>query len=113
MRRCWVSRAPACWIWRAGRGSTPAGSRGSGTNLDRPLLVNGFVVVRQGETRLCELLLESFPPQCGGASQIVDGYDPTLGRDLNEEAGVSRSGGPVQLLGTIDGEQLVVSTLSR
>ena len=108
-----MSRAPACWIWRAGRGSTPAGSRGSGTNLDRPLLVNGFVVVCQGETRLCELLLESFPPQCGGASQIVDGYDPTLGRDLNEEAGVSRSGGPVQLLGTIDGEQLVVSTLSR
>ena len=83
------------------------------SDLDGPLLVNGFIVIREREARLSELPLESFSAQCGGASLMVDGYNPASGRGLNEEGGVSWSGGPVQVLGTMVGDHLVVSTLSR
>lgn len=83
------------------------------SDLLGPLLVNGFIVIRDGETRLCELLLESFPAQCGGASLTVEGYDPSSGRSLNEESGVMWSGGPMQLLGTIEGDHLVIDRRSR
>jgi hypothetical protein len=83
------------------------------SDLFGPLLVNGFIVIRDGETRLCEVLLESFPPQCGGASLVVEGFDPSTVDGLNEESGVIWSGGPMQLLGTIDGDHLVVEARSR
>ena len=83
------------------------------SDLDGPRLVNGAIVIRDGETRLCELLLESFPPQCGGASLIVDGYDRSSASALSEEGGVAWSDGPVQVLGTIEGDHLVVATLSQ
>ena len=83
------------------------------SDLDGPLLVNGAIVIRDGETRLCELLLESFPPQCGGASLIVDGYDRSSASALSEEGGIVWSDGPVQVLGTIEGNHLVVATLSQ
>jgi hypothetical protein len=82
------------------------------SDLDGPLLVNGFIVIRDGETRLCELLLESFPAQCGGASLVVEGFDPSTVDGLTEASGVIWSGGPMQLLGTIDGDHLVVEAKS-
>ncbi len=82
------------------------------SDLDGPLLVNGFIVIRDGETRFCELLLESFPAQCGGASLAVEGFDPSTVDGLTEASGVIWSGGPMQLLGTIGGGRLVVDARS-
>jgi hypothetical protein len=46
------------------------------STLPGPLVVKGFVVAPEGEpVRLCSLLLESYPPQCGGTSLVVVGLD--------------------------------------
>lgn len=38
-----------------------------------PVEVEGYLIERNGELRLCETILESFPPQCGEPSLRVDG----------------------------------------
>ena len=38
--------------------------------------VEGYLIERGGELRLCEAILESFPPQCGEPSLRVDGSAP-------------------------------------
>jgi hypothetical protein len=42
---------------------------------DEPLLVTGNLLAQGGDIRLCSALAESFPPQCGGASLVVDGLE--------------------------------------
>lgn len=43
---------------------------------DEILLVNGSLFIgRDGVMRLCEALMESWPPQCGGPSLVVEGLD--------------------------------------
>ena len=83
------------------------------SDLSGPLLVNGFIVVREGETRLCELLAESFPAQCGGASLVVEGFDPSTVEGLSEASGVTWSEGTIQLLGAFDGDRFVLDARSR
>ena len=40
------------------------------------LSVSGFLFVdKDGQVRLCELLLESFPPQCGGDRILLSAFD--------------------------------------
>ena len=105
----------------AGSGADPPGMSAVGpgisiaeardSDLDGPLLVNGFLVARAGEARLCEALAESFPPQCGAGSLIVRGVDLDLlgGQwELQEAQGVTWSNEPIQLLGTIEGDLLTV-----
>ncbi|RPI25638.1 MAG: hypothetical protein EHM57_01270, partial [Actinobacteria bacterium] len=36
--------------------------------------VTGFLFIAE-DTRLCEAMLESYPPQCGGASVVIGGLD--------------------------------------
>jgi hypothetical protein len=55
---------------------------------NRLLPVKGFVVSSGGQTRLCESLSESSPPQCGGSSIVLQGYDTS---GLQEAGGVSWS----------------------
>ena len=38
--------------------------------------VEGYLIERGGELRLCEAILESFPPQCGEPSLRVEGSAP-------------------------------------
>lgn len=40
--------------------------------------VLGAFFVEGGVARLCEALMESFPPQCGGAATTLIGFDPAL-----------------------------------
>ncbi|MDO8551626.1 MAG: hypothetical protein Q7S03_03030 [bacterium] len=80
------------------------------SDLDGPLLVKGYVVVAGGETRLCEALAESFPPQCGGASVRLEGLDLA---GLREQGGVRWSADPVSLLGEVAGGTLTVSVNAR
>lgn len=59
------------------------------STLAGPLLVQGFIVARDGEpVRLCDLLAESYPPQCGGASLVVEGLD------LDTVEGLTRTAEP-------------------
>lgn len=84
-------------------------SDASSSNLDGPLLVNGFLVVRGGEARLCETLLESFPPQCGSPSLLVEGLDRDVIDGLTSEQGTTWSEQQIQLLGTVDGDTLTIA----
>jgi len=59
--------------------------------------------------RLCTELLESFPPQCGGASVLVEGLDPGALRQLPRAEGMVWSQREVELSGTLDHDVLRVS----
>ena len=105
-------------------GDTPAPSAGAGSTmlaggpgisiaealastLDGPLLVNGAVVITDGEARLCSALAESFPPQCSGDAMAVFRLDlATL--DLQHADDVRWTASPVQLLGFVQGGVLVI-----
>jgi inhibitor of cysteine peptidase len=67
--------------------------------------VRGFVIWDDSSARLCELLLESYPPQCGGAS--IEIADPeSLGVELEEAQGVRWTPNAVTLGWMFDGEHL-------
>ena len=69
--------------------------------------VTGFVVDDGDRVRLCEALAESFPPQCGGTS--YDLIDLDLGSLTTTTAeGVTWTGQPVTITGTIDSTTLTV-----
>jgi hypothetical protein len=73
-----------------------------------PILVNGFVLIEDGEARLCESLAESFPPQCGGPSLVLDGFDPDS-VTLSEEQGVRWTDDVVQVVGVRNGGTLEIT----
>jgi hypothetical protein len=69
---------------------------------DKPLLVSGNLLVQGDEARLCSVLAESFPPQCGGASLHVDGLDLAEIDGLIAEGDVSWTDRPIELLGVVE-----------
>lgn len=72
-----------------------------------PVIVEGFVVWDQSSARLCELLMESYPAQCGGtAVEIADPDELVVVFD--EAGGVRWTAGPVILSGTWDGERFAI-----
>ena len=77
--------------------------------LTGPLLVNGYVVAVADETKLCELLAESLPPQCAGASVTLEGVDVDALEGVSTEGGVSWTPNPVQILGEVQDDVLVVT----
>jgi hypothetical protein len=89
------------------------------SDLDGPLLVNGFLVIRGGESddpevvRLCEALAEAYPPQCGGASLIVEGLGLKSIDGIVSEGPISWTEQYVQVLGTVSGEVLTVNSTSQ
>ena len=74
------------------------------------VLVNGNLLAQGEEIRLCSALAESFPPQCSGASLRVEGLKLEEVDGLVTEGEVSWTAGPIQLLGDVEGDTLVVST---
>ena len=40
-----------------------------------PITVSGLLITQDGVVKLCELILESYPPQCGGAFVELTGID--------------------------------------
>lgn len=70
----------------------------------------GYIFRSQGETKICDAILESYPPQCGGETYKVTGLDFS-GVDLQDAQGVSWTEQPVTLKGVLaeDGETLMVS----
>jgi hypothetical protein len=82
------------------------------STLDGPLLVNGYLVITPEGARLCEVLAESFPPQCGGDSLTVDDPDPSALEQMTTEGDVSWTEDQIQLLGTVDGGTIHVQPLA-
>jgi hypothetical protein len=70
--------------------------------------VRGTLLARDGETRLCSAILESFPPQCGQPSLLVVGLDPAAVDGTTTAEGVTWSEREVTLHGTVDGDVLRV-----
>ena len=70
--------------------------------------VVGYVVIDDAGVRLCEVLAESFPPQCGGA-EIVIGNPEMLVVDLEQEQSIRWTNDRVQLVGTYDGTQFTLN----
>jgi hypothetical protein len=72
------------------------------SNFAEGVLVNGAVFIApDGTALLCDAILESFPPQCGGTRLRVEGLTPEMLPNLQEEGDVRWAEG-VQLFGTIE-----------
>lgn len=71
----------------------------------------GYLFRAQGETRICDAILESYPPQCGGQTYKVTGLDVSGVDGLQEAQGVTWTEEPVTLRGVLtdDGATLVVN----
>jgi hypothetical protein len=79
------------------------------TDSDEPQLVNGNLLITDGQARLCSALAESFPPQCGGASLLVTGLDLAQVDGLIVEGDVMWTDRPIQLAGVVADGILTVS----
>lgn len=73
----------------------------------------GFLVHRDGVTRVCEMLAESFPPQCGGASLRLEGLDLGAIAGLETAEGVTWSNEALRLTGRLSGDLLTVREAPR
>jgi hypothetical protein len=101
----------------AGTTTTSSGPVGPGISIEEalesdssePLLVNGNLLVTDGQARLCSALAESFPPQCGGASLLITGLDVAQVDGLMVEGDVMWTDRPTQLAGTVSDGILTVS----
>lgn len=80
------------------------------SDLDGALLVNGNLLAQGEEIRLCSALAESFPPQCAGPQLLVEGLKLEEVDGLVSEGEVAWTDRPIQLLGDVEGDTLVVST---
>ena len=69
--------------------------------IDGAFELRGFFFADGSGARMCETLLESFPPQCGGASIPVGDFEVEL--PLSSESGVSWTDQLVYLEGEIVG----------
>jgi hypothetical protein len=75
--------------------------------------VKGFLVVDAGGARLCEVLAESYPPQCGGGALPITNYEEFLGVPVQEAHGVTWTDDVVSFLGLIvDGTLVVDPTIA-
>jgi hypothetical protein len=80
-----------------------------GADVDVEVRVRGPAFRVAGTTRICSAILESFPPQCGEPSLVVDGWDiDTDGRA--QTAGDVTWAEDVELTGTIDDGVLHAAT---
>ncbi len=70
--------------------------------------VTGFVVWGSTSTRLCEALMESFPPQCGGLSVVIVNPEELDADALQSAQGVQRTDGFAELRGSFDGSGLTL-----
>ena len=74
------------------------------------LAVQGFIVDDGSTARLCEALAESMPPQCGGASVPVDGYENAEIGPLASAQGGTWTDQSVVIFGDIIDGVLMVNT---
>lgn len=83
------------------------------SRLDGPLLVRGYVLAEGSTVRLCDVLLESFPPQCGAPSLEVRGLDLASLPGVQSSSNVRWSDQQRLLLGEVTNGVLRVSSTSK
>lgn len=77
------------------------------------IAVQGFIVDDGTGAKLCEALAESFPPQCGGASMPISGYETAVTAPFITEQNVTWTDQTVSLFGeVVDGTFVVDPTVS-
>lgn len=65
--------------------------------------VRGFLLGCRGEPmRICSELLESLPPQCGGAALVVEGLDIESVDGIARSEDCAWSVDPVEIEGTLE-----------
>jgi hypothetical protein len=73
-------------------------------NDGRTVRVKGFLLVADGVTRMCSVVMESYPPQCGGGTLTLDGEVPddvVAGLERTTEPGLAEANwGWVEVTGT-------------
>ena len=79
------------------------------TDAASVLAVKGFYVADSTGVRLCELLAESYPPQCGGESIVVHDLETTDLGIVQNANGVTWTDDVVTVFGEITDGALVVS----
>jgi hypothetical protein len=76
--------------------------------------VKGFLVVDAGGARLCDVLAESYPPQCGGEALPITNYEEFLEVPVLEAQGVTWTDDVVSFIGLIvDGTLVVDPTIAE
>jgi hypothetical protein len=78
------------------------------TDATGVIAVKGFLLVDDQGARLCELLAESLPPQCGGSAIAITGYEEMLSTPLSNAQGVTWTDQYASFLGEIVDGVLVV-----
>lgn len=73
-----------------------------------PIVVNAFYLDDGESARLCEVSLESYPLQCGGASLTVTNPDLMSDYPLVEEGDIQWSEGFVVVEGTVSGDRFTI-----
>ena len=99
--------SPAAGIMLAGSGLSVAEvlARPAGDDV---VAVRAYAIVAaDGSARLCDVLRESSPPQCGGASMELTGLPEGFLTGLSEAQGVHWTDQPAQLLGRVRGDVFV------
>ena len=71
--------------------------------------VEGHYLRKQGITRICETLVTSDSPKCGGASLVVRRYEPGPGVTVQHANGVAWTTGTVEVFGLVSGTALRVA----
>ena len=88
------------------------------STLEGPLMVRGYLVAPEGgPVRLCSALLESYPPQCGEPSLVVEGLDLATVEGLTatsepDLAQVTWSDAEISILGDVEDGVITVSQTS-
>ncbi|MEM8903526.1 MAG: hypothetical protein AAGA17_18005 [Actinomycetota bacterium] len=90
-----------------GGGTAPSGVLTPQGALDvdgSPVLeVSGFLHIDDTGPKMCSDILESFPPQCGGATLFLVDLDPGTVSNLQEEQGISWAEGYLAQLQRVEG----------
>lgn len=78
-------------------------------SIDGSFVVQGFLFVdADGNAELCDLVLESYPPQCGGEALPVSGDLSLI--ELTTDQGLSWTDSPIALEGTFDGTTFTIGS---
>lgn len=88
-------------------------SEAKASGLEGPLLVNGFLLVTDGRPEICDSLAETSPPSCDGDRLQVQGLDTSALDGLQAQGNIQWSSDRMQLLGSVNGVSLVVSSLQQ
>ena len=76
-------------------------------SIDGSFVVQGFLFVdADGNAELCDLILESYPPQCGGEALPVSGDLSMI--ELTTDQGLSWTDSTISLGGTFDGTTFTI-----